>query len=134
MRKIEKLRPKIYLMLTAIYLVVGSLSLLLFYIVTPQRYFGIYPSVDVFYWAFGMVLTYFLDRSRVQHPDRLLNVFMMCRAVKLFLIIAFLILGIRGIGLDRVTFTISMMCNYLIYSGLELYIYYRFNKQLQQKK
>lgn len=131
--RITKLKLIIYFQLTLVYIAVAFASIGVFYFVTPQQYFAVYPSIDVFYWLFGMILTFFLDRSRMQHPDKLLNVFMMCRIIKFICIVVFLIIGIRVMGLNRTTFTVSLMSNYFVYSAMEIYIYYRFNKRITGK-
>ncbi len=136
MKKRLKLHLKMYLLLTLVYIGVALVSMGLLYLFTPTRYFGVFPVIDVFYWLCGMGMTFFLDRSRRRHKsaDKLLNVFMISRGVKFLLTIVLLVVGVKVLELHRLTFVISLMCNYFIYSGLELYIYHRYNKRVTTGK
>ncbi len=135
MRKlILKLRLRMLLLLTLTYIGVALVSILIFWFFTPPEYFRVYPAIDVFYWLCGVGMTYFLDLKRANHPDKLLSVFMTFRGIKFLLTIALLIVGIKVFDMPRVTFAISLMCNYFVYSALELYIYFRYNKRITTGK
>lgn len=130
--KVLQLRLRMFLLLTGVYAMVAMLSMLLFWLLTPAQYFGVYPLLDVFYWMCGMAMTFFLDRVRCTsaRADKLLSVFMIFRGTKFLLTIIALAVGVKLIGLDPVTFAISLMCNYLVYSILEIYVYHRYNKKI----
>lgn len=137
MRKlIVRLRFKMYLLLTLVYAGVALLSTLLFIVLIPSKYFGVYPLIDVFYWLCGVGMTLFLDRARRRScsPDGLLKVFMIFRGIKFLLTVGLLAVGVHGLGMERISFAISLMCNYFVYSGLELYVYHRYTKRLATGK
>ncbi len=127
-----KLRLKIYTLLIISYLAVGLLSTVVFSVLLPENYFRAYPAIGIFYLVTGLLLNMSLDRTRWQRPDKLLNIYMMGRMVKFVLTIVFLLVGgglISSVP-ERKTFAISLVCNYFVYTGLELYIYYQYNKRI----
>ncbi|MDL2265172.1 hypothetical protein LJC57_05225 [Parabacteroides sp. OttesenSCG-928-G07] len=130
-----KLKFRLYALLSVAYLATGIIGALVFiYLIPILDYFELYPAIPIFYWATGMILNYALDRCRSWNPDQLTNVYMSCRMVKLLFTIIFLVVCINFVGDDQKSFAISIMFNYLLYTGLELYIFHLYNKREQLKK
>ena len=122
-----RLKIRIYLLLTVIYVAVALAGLLLLQLLTPGGHPGYYPWINAFFWLCGMTMTYRLDRCRCgRRPERMLNTFLSFRAMKLILSLVLLFVGVRVLGLPRVTFSVAVMGNFIIYSALEIYIYSRF--------
>ncbi|MDH6304754.1 cbb3-type cytochrome oxidase subunit 3 [Parabacteroides sp. PF5-5] len=125
-----KLNIRLYGLLSAAYLATGIIGALVFiYLIPILDYFELYPVIPVFYWLTGMILNNALDRCRSWNPGQLTNVYMMCRMIKFLFTIIFLLVCIHFVGDDRKSFAISIMFNYLLYTGLELYIFYLYNKR-----
>lgn len=124
-----KLNIRLYLLIIGAYLVTGIIGALIFIYLIPLDYYSLYPTVPSFYLITGLMLNYALDRCRSWNPDQLTNVYMMCRMVKFLLTIIFLLVCIHFVGDDRKSFAISLIFNYLLYTGLELYIFYLYNKR-----
>lgn len=125
-----KLKARLFLLLAAVYILVGLLSGVLFHYLIPEEYFASFPIIGVFYFVTGMIFNFVLDRSRNKHPDRLLNVFMLGKTTKFIITILFLILYVQFRPEIKLEFSISLMGYYFIYSMLEIYIYYLYNKSL----
>ena len=129
-----KLKIKLFFLVTGVYAVIALVSWIVLKWLTPPQYFGWYPAISIFYLVMGLILTYLLDRARKTYPDKLLNVFMLTKTVKFFLTILFLFLYVFYHPADKMQFSISLMCNYIIYSFLEMYIYFLYNKKITQSK
>ncbi|MCD8263871.1 MAG: hypothetical protein LUD02_06675 [Tannerellaceae bacterium] len=63
-----------------------------------------------------------------------MNVYMLGKVIKfvatLFLLVLYVMLG----GEAKIAFGISLMGNFIIFSILEIYIYYLYNKRLNRRK
>ena len=131
-RLLLKLKLKIFILLIITYLTVGLVSTVIFSFLLPENYFHAYPAIGLFYLVTGVLLNMSLNRARWEKPDKLLNIYMMGRMIKFVLTIVFLLVGgaMLGPGPERKTFALSLICNYFVYTGLELYIYYQYNKRI----
>ena len=130
MRKMTlRIKPKMYITLTLVYLVTALVSEFLARLITPNDYYGFFPSIAFFFWACGMALNGLLDRHLRVKPAEMMNTYMLFRLGKLTLTLLFLVVGVMAIGFPRLPFAISILGNYLIYSGLEIYIFYHYNKR-----
>lgn len=122
-----------YLAVTLIYLAVALVSILLFSYTVPSKYFMVYPFIYVFFWFCGIALTYFLDRARKRGADKLTGIYMLFRMIRLLALLIILMIGIKVMDLERAPFIVALMSSYLIYSVLEIYIFYRFNKRINER-
>ena len=129
-KSLLKIHLKIYLVLTLVYLALTIVSLLAFYFLAPKQYFMIYPAINIFFWILGIALNYYMNHVRVGHPDRLLNSYMMCRVIKFFLTLILLVIGVLIARWDRASFSIALICNYFIYSILDVYTFHLYNKRI----
>lgn len=124
------LKLKLFLLVTVVYTVVDILGGILLGFFLPEDYFGLYPAISVFYWIMGLVLTFGLDSRKDTNADRLMNLFMTVKGVKFLLTILFLMLYVTYDPEVKMQFSVTLMCNYFIYSFLEMYIYFLYNKRL----
>jgi len=129
-----KLKIKLFFLVTVVYAGVGTLGGVVLGLFIPEDYFGLYPAISIFYWIMGLILTFSLDRCRKTNPDKLMNVFMTIKGVKFLLTILFLMLYVTYEPEIKMQFSITLMCNYFIYSFLEMYIYYLYNKKIIQNE
>ncbi|MDH6535466.1 hypothetical protein D0T51_09470 [Parabacteroides sp. 52] len=127
-----KLKIKLFILVVTVYTAVGILGEIILGFLLPKEYFGLYPAIGFFYLIMGLILTYTLDRYRKTHPDKLMNVFMTVKMIKFVFTIIFLILYVTHEPEIKMQFSISLMCNYFIYSLIEMYIYYLYNKKITQ--
>ena len=127
----NKLRLKIFFLLTAVYLAVGLSGGLIFYYLFSQHYFKLYFVIILFYWLTGIITNYILDRTIHHKEDKLLSVYMVSRMTKFLLTIVFLAVFEMLVmdAVHKIPFAIALMCNYMLYTSLELYIYYLYNKR-----
>jgi len=128
------LLARVYLLLASVYLSVGVLSGLTLYLIFPKEYSPLYPAIIAFYFMVGVVLNYGLYLSRRKHANAMLNVFMMVRMVKLVLTIVFLLVGVMGLKYSRVPLAVSLMAGYFLSTGIELFIFHRYNQQAYPAK
>ena len=125
-----KLGVKILLLLSATYIAVGIVTEVVYYFLVPARYFELYPAIGVFYFVMGLISFYSLVHHRNTSQTHLLNVYMFGRMVKLFLTILFLLIYIFLFDPHKKAFALTMFANYIVFSGLELYIYSLFIRRL----
>jgi len=127
-----KLKIKLFILVIVVYAGVGTLGGVVLGLFIPEDYFGLYPAISVFYLIMGLILTFSLDRCRKANPDKLMNVFMTIKGIKFLLTILFLMLYVTYDPEVKMQFSVTLMCNYFIYSFLEMYIYFLYNKKISQ--
>ena len=125
-----KLGVKILLLLSATYITVGIITEVVYYFLAPAGYFELYPAIGAFYLVMGFISFHSLVRYRNTSQTHLLNVYMFGRIVKLFLTIFFLLIYIFLFDPHKKPFALTMFANYIVFSGLELYIYSLFIRRL----
>jgi len=125
-----KLGIRILLLLSATYIAVSVITEVVYYFLVPASYYELYPAIGIFYLVTGIILYYALVRYRNTSHNELLHIYMYGKMVKLFLTIFFLIFYIYVLDPHKKAFALTMLANYLVFSGLELYIYFLFNKRL----
>ena len=129
-----KLKIKLFCLLSIAYVIVGVIGGFIFGLLIPEEYFGLFPVIGVFYWVLGLILVVSLDRCRKTNPDKLMNTFMPNKTIKFVLTLLFLILYTNFYPEVKMQFAISLVCNFFIFSFLEMYIYFLYNKKITQKK
>ena len=129
-RKI-KLGIKVLLLLSITYIAVIALTEAIYYFLVPSEYFGLYPAIGAFYLVTGIISYYLMVHYRNTSHDKLLNVHMYGRIIKLFLTIFFLIIYIYLVEpQNKKAFALTTITNYFVFAGVELYIFSLFNKRL----
>lgn len=119
----KKLRLKFIALLTIFILVIGFGGWLILIHFFPQLAFFDYPLIPLFFFVVGIVSIYILTGLEADRPNKLLNVFMLLRGIKMFL--ALILTTIYWL-VDRAeikSFAIMMVAFYLCYLFLETYIY-----------
>lgn len=131
-----RLKLKLMGLYTFINVVIGIALGGLLYTLWPDHYFKWYPSIPLFYWATGMILTYLLDRVKKKKGDVTVTIFMLVRFCKFTLALIFLWLYATFVGEKLKVFGLTLMLFYFIYLGLETYTIYLFEKKrmLREKK
>ena len=125
-----KLGIKILLLLCITYISVGVITEVVYYFLVPAGYFELFPEIGIFYLILGIISYYSLVHFRNTSQTDLLNVYMFGKISKLFLTLFFLILYIFIFEPHKTAFALTMLANYIVFSGLELYIYSLFIRRL----
>ena len=126
-----KLGIRILLILCATYIGISILTEMVYYFVVPEQYYKTYPSIGIFYLVMGIISYYSMVHYRNTSHDHLLHVYMFGRMIKLFLTILFLLLYIYLVEPDnKKAFALTMIAYYIVFSGLELYVYSLFNNRI----
>ena len=125
-----KLGVKILLLLCITYLAVAIATEVVYYFLVPAAYFEFYPAIGVFYLIMGIISFYTLVYHRNTSQAHLLNVYMLGRVVKLFFTIFFLIFYIYVFDPHKKAFALTMLAFYIVFSGLDLYIYSLFIRRM----
>ena len=129
-----RLKLKLMALFTFINVAIGVALGGLLYTIWPEHYFKWYPSIPAFYWATGLVLTYFLDRAKKKNGDVTVTTYMVVRFCKFTLALIFLWLYADLVGVQLKTFGFTMMLFYFIYLGLETYTIYLFEKKRMKRE
>jgi apolipoprotein N-acyltransferase len=129
-----RLKFKLMALFTFINAVIGITLGGLLYTIWPEHYFDWYPSIPIFYWVTGIVLTYLLDRVKKKKGDVTITTFMVVRFCKFTMALAFLWLYASLIGQQMKTFGFTLMLFYFIYLGLETYTVYLFEKKRMKRE
>ncbi|MDF9828750.1 hypothetical protein [Parabacteroides sp. PF5-6] len=129
-----KLKVKLFVLVAVVYTLVGLLGEVVLEYLLPQEYFGLFPAISIFYLVMGLILTFSLDHFRKTSPDKLMHIFMLMKMIKFFCTILFLLFYVTREPEVKMQFSITLMCNYFIYTFLEMYIYFLYNKKITVNK
>ena len=126
-----KLGIRILLILSISYIAVCILTEAMYYFLVPERYYASYPAIGGFYLVMGVISFYSMVHYRNTSHDHLLHVYMFGRMIKFFLTVFFLLFYIFFVSPDnKKAFAMIMITYYIVFSGLELYIYSLFNNRI----
>ena len=125
-----KLGIKILLLLCATYIAVGIATEVAYYFLVPAKYFELFPEIGVLYLILGIIFFYTLVHYRNTTQTHLLNVYMFSKMVKLFLTLLFIVIYIFVFDPHKREFAMTMFANYIVFSGLDLYIYSLFIRRM----
>lgn len=129
-----RLKFKLMALFTFINAAIGITLGGLLYTIWPKHYFDWYPTIPLFYWIMGLILTYFLDRVKKKKGDVTITTFMLVRFCKFTLALIFLWLYATFINVQLKTFGFTLMLFYFIYLGLETYTVYLFEKKRMKRE
>ena len=129
-----RLKLKLMALFTFINVAIGVSLGGLLYTIWPEHYFVWYPSIPLFYWITGMVLTFFLDRVKKRKGDVTITTYMLVRLCKFTLALVFIWLYAAFVGKQFKTFGFTMMLFYFIYLGLETYTIYLYEKKRMKRE
>jgi len=127
-----KLKIKLFILVIVVYTAIGILGEIFLGFLLPEEYFGLFPAISIFYLVMGLILTFSLDHFRKTNPDKLMNIFMLMKTIKFLCTVLFLMLYVTYEPEVKMQFSVSLMCNYFIYSILEMYIYFLYNKKMTE--
>jgi len=125
-----KLGIKVLLLLSATYIAVAIATEVVYYFLVPDSYFELFPAIGIFYLFLGVISFYSLVHYRNTNQTQLLNVYMFGRVSKLFLTLFFVVIYIFLFEPHKRAFALTMIANYIVFSGLELYIYSLFIRRM----
>ena len=125
-----KLGVKILIILSIAYIVVAAVTELVYYFLVPAKYFELFPEIGVFYLILGVIFYYTLVHYRNTTQTHLLNVYMSAKMVKLFLTLLFIIIYIFLFDPHKKAFAMTMLANYIVFSGVDLYNYSLFIRRM----
>ena len=128
--KRRKLGIKILLLLCVTYIAVAIATEVVYYFLVPAKYFELFPEIGVFYFVLGFIFFFTLVHYRNTTQTHLLNVYMFAKMVKLFLTLLFIIIYIFLFDPHKRAFAMTMFANYVVFSGLDLYIYSLFIRRM----
>ena len=125
-----KLGARVLLLLCATYLTVAIATEIVYYFLVPARYFELFPAIGIFYFFLGILFFFSLVHYRNTSQTQLLNVYMLGKMVKLFLTLLFIITYLFIFHPHKRAFAMTMFANYIVFSGVDLYIYSLFIRRL----
>jgi hypothetical protein len=125
-----KLGIKALLLLCVTYIAVAIATEVAYYFLVPAKYFELFPGIGVFYLILGVIFFYTLVHYRNTTQTHLLNVYMFAKMVKLFLTLIFIVIYIFIFDPHKRAFAMTMLANYIVFSGMDLYIYSLFIRRL----
>ena len=125
-----KLGIKVLLFLCITYIAVAIVTEVLYYFLVPAQYFELFPEIGVFYLILGIIFFYTLVHYRNTTQTHMLNVYMFAKMVKLFLTLLFIIMYIFIFDPHKKAFAMTMIANYVVFSGLDLYTYSLFIRRM----
>ena len=128
------LSMKLMGLITLINVAIGVILGVLLYTIWPEHYFRWYPSIPIFYWVMGLVMTFILDRVKKNNGDMTVTAFMLVRFCKFTLAIIFLWLYAALVRENLKMFGFTLMLFYFIYLGLETYTVYLFEKKRMKRE
>lgn len=128
------LKLKLMGLITFINVAIGVTLGGLLYTIWPDYYFKWYPSIPIFYWLMGMLMTDILDRKKRENGDVTITAFMVVRFCKFTLAVVFLWLYAALVGESTKMFGLTLMLFYFLYLGLETYTIYLFEKKRMKRE
>lgn len=124
-----KANQKLMLILLIFYITVGiAVGFGLFYL-APSHYFFWYPVIPAYYTIIGFSLFRCLIVCRKNNPKKMINVYMMMRAVKFLVTIGSILVYVLISEEDDYEFSITTVGFYFFYLFIETYIYINFEKE-----
>ena len=125
-----KLEFKVWLLLCVTYIGVAIVTEIIYYFLVPAKYFELFPAIGLFYLVMGVIFYFTLVYYRNTSQTQLLNVYMFGKMVKLFLTLLFIIIYIFLFHPHKTAFALTMLANYLVFSGVDLYTYSLFIRRM----
>ena len=125
-----KLGIRVLLLLCITYIAVAAATEVVYYFLVPAKYFELFPEIGVFYLAMGIIYYFTLIYYRNTTQTHLLNIYMFAKMAKLFLTLLFIVIYIFLFDPHKTAFAMTMLANYLVFSGVDLYIYSLFIRRM----
>lgn len=119
MKNIRKYCSQFIIGLTIAMLLVGGVWGILMYILLPDWWFPLYPVIPGFLYLMGwaQVLLFVYGKD---HNQNVMNTLLIQRLIRWFIVIVVLVLMLVFSDPPKVSFLLSFMVLYIIFSSLEL--------------
>lgn len=116
-------------------IIIIALSLLIFYLVIPQYYLGIFPLLLFLFYSVNFAFSYLMEVSAKKRNIILIRAFLLGWTIKLFIYIIFITIYVLLNKIKAVNFLIQFTCLYIAFSGFEIsYLIRNFKKHDDQVK
>ena len=119
----KKLRRKLIFLLVLFVVVIGFGSWLILIHFFPQLAFYDYPLIPLFFLIIGIITIYILTGLKIENRNKLFNIFMLIRGIKMFLALAITTIYWLLDKAEIKSFAIMMVVFYLCYLFLETFFY-----------
>ena len=120
--------------LTILTLVVGWCGAGILHYVLPEHYFDGYPFIPVYFFLFGVFEIAMFDACRKYAPNRLLQLYMAVKILKMLFAIFFLIAYCVIVRKDKAAFILTFIVFYIIYLIDETFFFLSFEMKKKLKK
>jgi hypothetical protein len=122
--------------LTILTIVVGWCGAGILHYVLPEHYFDGYPFIPVYFFLFGVFEIAMFDACRKYAPNRLLQLYMVVKTLKMLFAIFFLIAYCVIVGKDKAAFILTFVVFYIIYLIDETFFFlsYEMKKKFKKRK
>ncbi len=111
------------------YPIIGLIVGLILYKYFPTRYFGLYPTIPIYYSTLGLILFISLIYYLKNSPEKIIHVYMMFRGIKFLITVAGILLFVSLSDSYEYEFTITTIGFYFFYLFVETYIFIKFEKE-----
>lgn len=128
----QKLKRNLVLLYTSIMLITGWGVGVLLFTLLPSNYFPWYPVIPSFFYLIGLIFINILIGSKKDNPRKLTNLYMLLKYSKIALALVFggsYLLFVKEHARD---FSVVFSGFYLLYLGLETYIFYCTEKEIKK--
>lgn len=102
----------------------------------PHHYFGGYPLIPLFFFAFGVFTISMTEMCRKHSPQRLLQIYMLLRVMRM--LFSIIVMGGYCIVVreEAKEFLLTFIANYLIYLIYDSWFFFMFeaNRKLKKKR
>ncbi len=102
----------------------------------PHHYFGGYPLIPLFFFAFGVFTISMTEMCRKHSPQRLLQIYMLLRVMRM--LFSIIVMGVYCIVVreEAKEFLLTFIANYLIYLIYDSWFFFMFeaNRKLKKKR
>ena len=125
----DKIHWKLVFILLIFYIIAGIVIGIVLARYFPQYYFGWYPAVPGYFTVMGFILFRFMILCRKHCPQKIINVYMMMRGIKLLVTMMSMLLYTLYIGEKPFEFALVTLVFYFYYLIIETYIFIKFEKE-----
>jgi len=100
--------------------------------VLTTSWFDWYPSIPLFFYILGMLFIYILTKTKKDDPRKLANLYMLLKFTKIAFSLIFAGMYLLFVKDHVRDFSVVFVAFYLLYLGLETYIFYRTEKEIKK--
>lgn len=102
----------------------------------PHHYFGGYPLIPLFFFAFGIFTISMSEMCRKHMPQRLLQIYMLLRVMRMLASMIVMVIYCIAVREEAKEFLLTFIANYVIYLIYDSWFFFTFeaNRKLKKKK